>query len=93
MYDTQCGAKLLRATPLVQQLFADPFVARWVFDVEIIARLINALGPDGRIRAQEMIAEHPLRAWRDVAGSKLRMSDFARAAGDVVRIRQRYLAK
>jgi glycosyltransferase involved in cell wall biosynthesis len=93
VYDTQCGAKLLRASPLVRDLFAEPFVAKWVFDVEIIARLIDALGPDGRLRAQEMIAEHPLRAWRDVAGSKLRMSDFARAAADVVRIRQRYLAR
>lgn len=92
VYDTQCGAKLLRASPLVRELFAEPFVARWIFDVEIIARLIRALGPDGRRRAQEMISEYPLRAWRDVAGSKLRMSDFARAAGDVARIYRRYLA-
>ena len=93
VYDTQCGAKLLRASPLVRELFAEPFVAKWIFDVEIIARLIKTLGPDGHLRAQEMISEYPLHAWRDVAGSKLRMSDFARAAGDVARIRQRYLAR
>ena len=61
--------------------------------MEIIARLVKTLGPDGSIRAQEMISEYPLHAWRDVAGSRLRMSDFARAAGDVIRIRQRYLAE
>lgn len=91
VYDTQCGAKLMRASPAVRELFVEPFVAKWIFDVEVIARLIRSLGPDGRQRAQEVISEYPLRAWRDVGGSKLRLSDFARAAGDMVKIHRRYL--
>ena len=92
VYDTQCGAKLFRTSPAVQSLFAEPFVARWVFDVEIIARFIAASGDEGRDRALAAIAEYPLHAWRDVAGSKLHPQDFLTAAGDAVRVYRRYLS-
>jgi len=39
MYDTQCGAKMFRATPMVSHAFQNPFLTRWIFDVEIILRL------------------------------------------------------
>ena len=35
VYDTQCGAKLFRATPEMRACFEEPFVSRWLFDVEI----------------------------------------------------------
>ena len=38
VYDSQCGAKVLRAE-LVPVLFTEPFLTRWLFDVEILARL------------------------------------------------------
>jgi glycosyltransferase involved in cell wall biosynthesis len=92
VYDTQCGAKLFRTSPTVRDLFAEPFVAKWVFDVEIIARLIAAPGSEGRSRARASIVEYPLQSWRDVAGSKLHPQDFLQAAGDAVRIYRRYLS-
>ena len=84
VYDTQCGAKLFRVTPDLRGLFAEPFVARWIFDVEILARLIALRGGPGP--AAEVICEHPLEVWTDVPGSKLALRDYARAALDLLRI-------
>jgi len=91
IYDSQCGAKIFRAQPLVSGLFREPFVAKWVFDVEIVARLIQALQPDGAARAGGMIYEYPLPVWHDIPGSKLRPSDFLGASLDLLKIRRRYL--
>jgi len=38
VYDTQCGAKLLRRA-VIPALFSTPFHSRWLFDVEMIARV------------------------------------------------------
>ncbi len=89
VYDTQCGAKLFRATPLLARVFERPFLARWVFDVEIIARFL-ALDPLGADHAARSLVELPLHTWVDVRGSKLKASDFARSALDLARIRRAY---
>jgi dolichyl-phosphate beta-glucosyltransferase len=89
VYDTQCGAKLFRATPLLADVFARPFLSRWIFDVEILARLL-ALDPRGVQTTASSIHELPLRAWTDVRGSKVRWVDFVRAAVDLARIRRAY---
>jgi hypothetical protein len=87
VYDTQCGAKLFRVNDTIRQLFSTPFLSRWIFDVEILARFVKARGRDGAARA---IYELPLRVWKDVQGSKLRSTDFLRALRDLWRIRSAY---
>ena len=76
LYDTQCGAKLFRMGPEIVRLFEAPFRSRWIFDVEIVARFLAQPRTQG---ASDLIHETPLERWRDVAGSKVRATDFLRA--------------
>jgi len=91
VYDTQCGAKLFRASERLAELFRDPFRARWIFDVELIARLIRQRRGTALPGAESVIYEFPLYEWRDVPGSKLKARDFARAAIDLAVIYNAYL--
>ncbi|MFV2069346.1 MAG: glycosyltransferase [Pirellulales bacterium] len=93
IYDTQCGAKLFLVTDELRQAFAQPFRSNWIFDVEVVARLI-LLWPDGRQAAMEgAICELPLGRWRDVAGSKVRPTDFLRAVGELADIYWSYVRR
>lgn len=91
VYDTQCGAKLFRVTPELSQILADPFISRWVFDVEILARSI-ALHKDAVQEVAQSIYEFPLPQWEDISGSKVHARDFFLAFLDILRIYRRYLA-
>jgi dolichyl-phosphate beta-glucosyltransferase len=88
IYDTQCGAKMFRVTSCTPALFDRPFLSRWIFDVEIIARYLGVVGAEAAARR---IYEFPLLSWVDVAGSKVKPSDFFVAFWDVLRIRRAYL--
>ncbi len=92
VYDTQCGAKLFRVSPTIRLLFHEPFCSSWIFDVEILARLIRARHRSRQPQAQLVLFEFPLHRWRDVAGSKLKASDFLRAPLELLAIYRRYLA-
>jgi len=93
VYDTQCGAKLFRNSEPVRKIFATPFGARWVFDVEIIARLALAIRPGDRNDIENFIIEHPLDQWKDVAGSKIKFRDFVIGAMELAFIMLRYSRK
>lgn len=87
VYDTQCGAKVFRANESLRAIFAEKFLSRWIFDVEIIARLVRQRGRDAAARA---IYELPIRSWHDVKGSKVRSTDFVRALTDLWKIHRAY---
>jgi glycosyltransferase involved in cell wall biosynthesis len=74
-YDTQCGAKLFRRCPAVVRALSEPFHSAWIFDVELLGRLMIGARRGG----PTVVHEHPLTTWRDVGGSKLKASTFARA--------------
>lgn len=89
VYDTQCGAKLFRVTRDTPQLFDRPFDTRWIFDVELLARMMTAARSSER-SAAEMIYEYPLERWADVPGSRLRSHHFLVAALDLAVVHWRY---
>jgi dolichyl-phosphate beta-glucosyltransferase len=87
VYDTQCGAKLFRVTDITTAAFARPFHSRWVFDVEILARMAAAE------KIRDSIYEYPLETWHDVAGSRLKPLDFVVAGMDLAAIYWRYMRR
>jgi dolichyl-phosphate beta-glucosyltransferase len=86
IYDTQCGAKIFRANDAIRQVFSPPFQSQWIFDVEILARYIDA---NGRAAAEVRMCELPLRAWTEMPGSKLTAWHAVRAVWDLARISRR----
>jgi len=90
-YDTQCGAKLFRVTPALAEAVQERFMSRWAFDVELLGRLLTGSASSQPISVAS-VWEEPLRAWRDVKGSKLAPRQMARALLDLARI-DRYLAR
>ena len=83
--DTQCGAKIMDRD-IVQQMFKDEFITRWLFDVEIFMRMKKFYGED----VKNMICEQPLKKWIHADGSKLSMKDSFKILGQLVRIAKHY---
>ena len=90
VYDTQCGAKMLRLNAETGTLFATPFRSRWIFDAELIARYLRLPVAAGQPARRDRLYELVLRVWRDKPGSKLHWYDVPRAMVDIGNIwRQR----
>jgi dolichyl-phosphate beta-glucosyltransferase len=86
VYDTQCGAKILRVNAATASLFAAPFRSPWIFDVELIARYLRLPVAAGEPARRDRLYELVLPAWHDRPGSKLRWYDFVRAMVEVAYI-------
>ena len=86
IYDSQCGAKLFKVSPKLEEIFREPFMAKWIFDVEIIARLMKIHRERKLAPVENVIYECPLPQWRDVKGSKLNYMAFVVASRDLFRI-------
>jgi dolichyl-phosphate beta-glucosyltransferase len=76
VYDSQCGAKLCRASNTVRVLFDTPFLSRWIFDVEILARFKRLRQTGVPTTVEQSIYELALPVWHDVPGSKLSLVGF-----------------
>ena len=88
VYDTQCGAKMFRVSDELRAIFAEPFVTGWLFDVELLARLIRSRGDIAEVRRSVM--ECPLPRWIDVKGSKLGVRSVGPVLRDLFRLRLSY---
>jgi glycosyltransferase involved in cell wall biosynthesis len=87
VYDTQCGAKLMRVGPDLPPLFAQRFGSRWIFDVELIARYLT------RTDRRDGIYELPLLRWKDVGESRVKPRDFVRAISEMAEIYRTYFLR
>ena len=85
VYDTQCGAKIL--TKNLVSLFEKPFISRWLFDVELLARYRNAFGKSEALRS---IHEYPLSEWTEKGDSRIIFSDILLVPFDLLRILWKY---
>lgn len=78
-YDSQCGAKIFRPG-VVRRCFEEPFITRWLFDLEILLRLGDAV-----------VLEYPLAEWADVGGSKLKvLPNLWHTVRDLLRLKVKY---
>lgn len=59
--DTQCGAKIIRNTQALKKSIAHPFVAGWLFDVELFTRIARKCEEPYR-----SFFEFPLVEWHEV---------------------------
>ena len=91
IYDTQCGAKMFRVSDRFVQQLQEPFIGGWIFDVEMIAREVNARRGTDLPRASTIIYEFPLTVWRDVAGSKIKPGDWFVVGANLWRIYFKYM--
>lgn len=89
VYDSQCGAKLFRRDAAAV-VFREPFLTRWLFDVEILVRLRNRLGMGAVL---DTVVEVPLKTWVDVGGSKLRFKHLLGVPVDLLKIHVHYNGK
>lgn len=94
-YDTQCGAKAFLNGPELKAALADPFLTKWIFDIELIGRLLTGTRSAPALTLSDFV-ELPLQEWADVTGSKLSAMmaarvwvDLGRVAGDLEARRKR----
>jgi dolichyl-phosphate beta-glucosyltransferase len=69
VYDTQCGAKVIDFQT-AKQIFEQPFISKWLFDVELLKRLQKIYN------LKEVVKEIPLEKWEEIGNSKIKFSDF-----------------
>jgi dolichyl-phosphate beta-glucosyltransferase len=87
VYDTQCGAKLFRTNEFTRVIFDHPFESSWIFDVELIARLIKSFSVIHPGYSDKLIYEFPLHDWCEMTGSKIRPSHYFKSLIDLIRIK------
>jgi len=81
-YDTQCGAKVLKRE-LAENLFQEPFVSPWFFDVELLFRIKKVRGIEF---ALHNVYEYPLLVWNEIWGSKIGFLNYFQAPFQLLRI-------
>ena len=69
-------------------MLAEPFLSRWIFDVEMVTRLKGLLQANGGAALSQAVYEQPLAVWTHRAGSKVRSGDFVKAVMELLTVRR-----
>lgn len=91
IFDSQCGAKLFRANEQMRSLFQEKFLSSWIFDVEIIARVIRAHRDHILGAPEEVIYELPLDEWHHKGESNIKAYDYIKSLYELLLIYHKYL--
>jgi len=86
VYDTQCGAKIFKNTKDLNEVFSTPFVTKWIFDVEILARFKLLKWNESEKWIEESSVEYPIEEWMHVSGSHLKLIHYFTAISDLIKI-------
>lgn len=86
VYDTQCGAKIIHRD-IIEFTFDRQFKSKWLFDIEIIARLISHFGT---ATAKNLIMEVPLQIWIEKGNSRISFFYLLKAPFEMYSIRKLY---
>lgn len=89
IYDSQCGAKIFRVTPLFKKALSEPFFSRWAFDVELLGRLFIGYQKIGRLEIDK-IHEYALSRWHDPGNSRLSPLWMLRTTAELFFIHQKF---
>jgi len=81
-YDTQSGLKLFECSTDFISVIRNPFVTRWLFEMEILIRFRQLVGRPMRVW------EMPLLSWFDVAGSKVTRRESTRVARELLLLKR-----
>lgn len=86
VYDSQCGAKIFESS-LVEDLFNEKFITKWIFDVELLARYRNLVGREQLLNS---VVEMPLLEWKEVSGSKISLLYLLKVPFELLKINNHY---
>jgi len=86
VYDTQCGAKLFKKE-IASKIFSEKFLSRWLFDVEIFARITNMYGIE---KAKKIMIEVPLTKWHDKGDSRITLMHMIKVPFELCKIKRKY---
>ena len=82
VYDTQCGAKIIKSE-IAKNIFDKPFISKWLFDIELIARTKNSYPLD-------VFIEIPLNKWIEKGETKIKFYDVVKFPIDLIKIKLFY---
>lgn len=85
-YDTQCGFKLFKLTPILSEALETKFQTRWFVDLEIFCRI-------SKMKSNPIcLREWPLENWREVENSRIRVRTFWSIVLEILVIRKELIS-